>query len=161
VHHLADPERGLADIRAALRPGGWLALVEADDLLRFQPTFLPDPSLLEALGARTQADEASAAMPFLGADWTAVLLRAGFTIEEDRAFEIVLHPPLPEATARYALVNLRRLAERLVDLGADAGLTAADREALDALTGDGPGSVVHRTDLVPRVRRRLWLARSA
>jgi SAM-dependent methyltransferase len=163
IHHLADPEAALARIRSMLVPGGWLALIEVDDPLRFQPMFLPGPQDgpggLEARARAALLPEMTAAMPYLGADWCNLLPTAGFTVVADRVFELALKPPLPAATVRYAELNLRRLREQLRALDREDQLTAEDLAELDALVSDGPGGVEYRTDLSPRTRRHLWVAR--
>jgi SAM-dependent methyltransferase len=163
VHHLADPPQCLARLRASLTPGGWLALVEVDDPVRFQPRFLPDRHD-GTPGPDTRARAAlvpamAAAMPSLGADWGALLIEAGFIVATDRVFDLALRPPLPTATGRYALLTLRRLRQQLRDLDREDQLTADDLAELDELTGAGPRAVLHRDDLFPRTRRHLWLAR--
>jgi SAM-dependent methyltransferase len=163
VHHLADPQRGLAGIGSGLVPGGWVALMEVDDVLRFHPTFLPGPPQdqggLESRARAALVPDMTAAMPYLGADWGALLTGAGFTVVAERAFDLALMPPLPAATGRYALVNLRRLRDQLQRYGREAQITAEDLAALDELVGEGPGSVLSRDDLSPRARRHLWVAR--
>jgi SAM-dependent methyltransferase len=164
VHHLADPPRGLARIRSTLAPGGLLALIEIDDVMRFFPAFLP-PLSAGSAGPEEAARAAAlpdmlAAMPYLQAGWGTLLAEAGFTVTEDRVFDVTLRPPLPAATGRLAQLALGRAREQLRSLDREDDLSAEDLALLDELVGDGPGGVAHRADLVPRVRRRLWLARS-
>jgi trans-aconitate methyltransferase len=163
LHHVAEPPRRLAEIRSALVPGGVLVLIEIDDANRFQPTFLSAAAGdLAALEARVRAlllPGMLAAMPYLQADWRSLLDEAGFTIEVDQAFELDLRPPLPAATGRYAAVSMQRLLDQLGDLDTLGQLPDGDRAALEELAGDGPGAVAHRTDLAPRSRRHLWIAR--
>lgn len=162
VHHLADPRRGLTTIRSALAPGGWLALVEVDDPVRFLPAFLPGPlegrGGLEARAAAAVLPELTAELPFLGADWGALLLEAGFAVEADRVFDVVLQPPLPDGAGRLALLHLRRLREHLRQPELEEQVTDDDLAVLDELTDESRDSLPG-PDLVPRVRRRLWLAR--
>ena len=164
VHHLADPEGGLARIGSVLAPGGWLALAEVDDVLRFHPSFLPGPpdgpGGMETRVRAALAPEMTAVMPYLGADWGALLTAAGFTVAVDRVFDLALQPPLPAETGRYALVNLRRLRGQLRDTGREGQVPAEDLAALDVLIGDGPDGVAHHTGLAPRARRHLWLAQA-
>ena len=156
VHHLADPDRVLAQVFAALRPGGLLALAEMDSF----PRFLPDdvglgrPGLEERCQA-ARAEKHASEMPHLGADWGPHLTAAGFTIEAERTFAIDLAPPLPAAARRYAQASLRRLRS-----GLESQLSAEDLATLDTLTdGDGPGSVLRRGDLTVRTTRTVWVAR--
>ncbi|WP_433441007.1 class I SAM-dependent methyltransferase [Nonomuraea sp. CA-141351] len=156
LHHMADPDRVLAELLAVLRPGGLLAVLELDSF----PRFLPDdlglgrPGLearCHAVRAETMADR----LPHLGADWGSRLSQAGFTVETERTFAIDLTPPLPAATGRYAQASLRRLRS-----GLDSRMSADDLATLDTLIdGDGPGSVLRRDDLAVRAKRTVWVAR--
>ena len=80
LHHMADPDRVLAGIRATLQPGGLLAVAEMGSL----PRFLPDdpgfgrPGLEERCQA-ARAEKHASEMPYLGADWGPHLTAAGFT----------------------------------------------------------------------------------
>jgi SAM-dependent methyltransferase len=156
LHHMADPGRVLTQIRAALRPGGLLALAEIESF----PRFLPDDIGIgrPGLEARCQAavDELRAkALPHLGSDWGSHLRRAGFGIDAERTFAIELTPPLPPATGRYAQASLRRVRSRM-----DGRLDAGDLAALDTLIdGDGPDAVLRRDDLTVRATRTVWAAR--
>ena len=78
LHHMADPDRVLTGVFAALRPGGLLAVIEMASF----PRFLPDdlglgrPGLearCHAVLAERQADE----LPHLGSDWGPRLSQAG------------------------------------------------------------------------------------
>lgn len=155
LHHLADPDRALREIFAAIRPGGLLAVAEITVAHRF----LPDDIGLgrPGLEARVQAavaDHHAELMPYLGADWGPLLARAGFTGVNERAFGIELSAPLPAAAGRFAQAYLRRTRTHL-----DGTLTADDLAVLDALTADdGPASVLRRQDLAIRGTRTLWTA---
>jgi SAM-dependent methyltransferase len=144
LHHMADPDRVLADIFAALRPGGLLAVAEMDSFPRFLNDELEERC--HALLAGDRAEE----LPHFGADWGPRLRGAGFAIEAERTFAIDLTPPLPEATGRYAQASLRRLRS-----GLDDRLSAADQAALDTLI-DG---VPHRSDLTVHAARTIWIAK--
>jgi SAM-dependent methyltransferase len=156
LHHMADPDRVLADIFATLRPGGHLAVLELGGF----PRFLPDDIGIgrPGLEARCHAvrDAARAEdMPLLGADWAPLLRKAGFTIDSERPVTIHLTAPLPEATARYAQVSLRRMRT-----GLENQLNADDLATLDTLTdGGGPLSILRRDDLTVRTERTIWVAR--
>lgn len=156
LHHLADPDRVLTEVFAALRPGGLLAVIEIDSF----PRFLPDdlglgrPGLearCHALLAERHADE----VPHLGSDWGPFLSRAGFIIEAERPFAIDLTPPLPSCTGRYAQASLRRIRP-----GLDGRMSAEDLATLDTLIdSDGANSVLKRDDLTVRTVRTAWMAR--
>ncbi len=156
VHHLADPDRVLAQVFAALQPGGLLVLAEMGSFPRFLPD---DPGLgrpgLEERCEAARAGKHASDMPYLGADWGPHLTGAGFTIEAERTFAIDLEPPLPAAARRYAQVSLRRLRS-----GLESQLSTEDLATLDTLTdGEGPASVLRRGDLTVRTTRTVWAAR--
>ncbi|GHH74943.1 hypothetical protein GCM10018793_17040 [Streptomyces sulfonofaciens] len=172
LHHTADPDRVLSEVLTALRPGGLLALVEAESFL---PHFLPDtddgpahpggdhgaggtapvPPGLEARCHAALAEVHERDVPLLGSDWGALLARAGFTVAAERHFAIDLRPPLPASAGRYAQATLRRLRSHLGDR-----LSEDDLAALDALADDtGPLSVLCRGDLTVRTARTVWAAR--
>jgi ubiquinone/menaquinone biosynthesis C-methylase UbiE len=156
LHHMADPDRVLTGVFAALRPGGLLAVIEIDSF----PRFLPDdlglgrPGLearCHAALAERQADE----LPHLGSDWSARLSQASFTIEAQRPFAINLTPPLPASAGRYAQASLRRIRSSL-----NGRMSADDLAALDALIdSDGPDGVLQRDDLTVHTARTVWVAR--
>jgi len=152
LHHMADPGRVLADVFAALHPGGLLVVAEMGSF----PRFLPDDP-----GARLEArchaalDGALAhEVPHLGSDWAPRLRGAGFDVVAERDFAIDLTPPLPAAARRYAQASLRRLRS-----GVDGRLSEGDLAALDALIdGEGPDGVLRRTDLTVRTTRTVYMA---
>lgn len=152
LHHMADPERVLADVFAALRPGGLLTVDELGSFPRFLAT---EPGAgLEERGHAALAAELAGELPHLGSDWAPRLRQAGFTLLGEREFAIDLTPPLPAAAGRYAQVSLRRLRSAL-----DDRMSADDLAALDSLIdGDGPDGVLHRTDLTVRTARTVYLA---
>ncbi|GAA3491597.1 class I SAM-dependent methyltransferase [Streptomyces cremeus] len=160
LHHMADPDRALAELLAVLRPGGLLAVAEMDAspfprfLSAAAEAALGRPGLEERLYTAVAGEHAEA-VPHLGTDWGARLAAAGFAVESERRFDIRLTAPLPDATGRYAQATLRRLRDRLVDL-----LGAEDRAALAALLDeDGPQSILRRDDLTVVTSRTLWVAR--
>jgi hypothetical protein len=153
---MADPDRVLAGVFAALRPGGLLVVAE---IVSF-PLFLPDDLGLgrPGLEARCHAvlDERQAVeLPHRGSDWGPRLSRAGFTIEAERPFVIDLSAPLPTASGRYAQASLRRIRSAL-----DGRMSADDLAVLDTLIdSDGPDGVLQRRDLAVRTARTVWAAR--
>ena len=150
LHHVADPDRVLADIHAALNPGGLLVVVEMDGM----PRFLPDGAHagLEERLRQTAADSGWNTWP----NWTGHLERAGFTVAEERVFDIRVSPAPPAANrlAHRIMTGMRdRLAEKL---------SAADVAALDRLLEPGDEEfVLGRGDLVVRGARTAWAARRA
>jgi SAM-dependent methyltransferase len=147
MHHLAAPDRVLADIFGALRPGGLLVVAEIDSFPRFltgAPGAEVEQRLLAAIAAVRAHD-----MPEMGADWGVRLSQAGFTVEAERVFRIDLSPPLPAATGRYARASLARMRT-----GLEGRLDVEDLAALDALL---PG-LEHRDDLTVRAERTIWVA---
>ncbi|PRX08923.1 methyltransferase family protein [Actinoplanes italicus] len=158
MHHMADPDRVLRDIRATLRPGGQLAMIEMESM----PHFLPDDLGIGTPGLESRCDvlmaEARAEhLPHMGSDWTARLTAAGFTIRESGDLVVDLPAPVPAAAARYAYATLQRMRAGLADR-----LTSEDRDTLDVLLADdGPHSLRNRTDLTVRSTRSFWIATPA
>lgn len=150
LHHVADPDRVLADVRAALNPGGLLVVVEMDAMPRFLPEDV-HPGLEErcrAAGARNGWN----AWP----DWTGHLERAGFTVAEQRVFDIDVRPA-PPAANRYAHRVMSGMRNRLAEQ-----LSADDVAALDRLLDpDDTEFVLRRRDLVVRGARTAWAAHRA
>lgn len=148
LHHLADPGRALTRALTTLRPGGVLVVTELDSF----PRFLPDAAgaALEDRCHAALAEVRLEAGMHMGEDWGARLAAAGFTVDAERHFDIVLRPPLPAAAGRYAQVCLQRMRH-----GLDGRLGADDLETLDALAA----GVLGRDDLTVRAARTVWLAR--
>jgi hypothetical protein len=156
MHHLADPDRVLADVFATLAPGGRLVVVEMDSF----PRFLPDdlgfgrPGLEERCYTALR-EERAAHLPHMGSDFGPLLAKAGLTVEAERQFTIDLKAPLPAAAGRYAVVTLGRVRAALADR-----LSDDDLATLDALIdADGPGSILGRADLNVRATRTVWTGR--
>jgi ubiquinone/menaquinone biosynthesis C-methylase UbiE len=150
LHHVADPGRVLADVLATLRPGGSLVAIELGSF----PRFLSDETG-HALEERCQAllDERRAAeLPYMGADWGALLTKAGFSTVTEKTFVVDLTSPLPASAGRYAQASLRRMRS-----GLDGRLSADDVALLDAYI-DGPEGVLTRDDLVVRTTRSVLVA---
>jgi SAM-dependent methyltransferase len=155
MHHLADPGRVLAEVFAAIRPGGLLVVAEMGSFPRFLPAGLGNglEERCHAALSEHRADE----MPDLGADWGPRLTKAGFAVEAERVFTADLTAPLPAATGRYAQASLRRMRSGLGDR-----IGAADLALLDTLIdGDGPDGVLRRDDLTVRASRTVWAGRRA
>ncbi|GGM00917.1 hypothetical protein GCM10011594_21220 [Nakamurella endophytica] len=158
LHHMADPDRVLADVLRTLTPDGVLAAVEMDDM----PWFLQDaadPALAESerrcraeLTRRRQED-----LPHLGDDWGSRLRADGFAVLREHTWELAVRGPLSAEATRYAELTLRRIRAAVADR-----LTAAELAPLDRLLdGDGPagsGGLAGRDDVVVRSRRLGWLA---
>jgi SAM-dependent methyltransferase len=156
LHHMADTDRVLTEVFAALRPGGLLVVVEMDSFPRFlSDDFGLGRPGLEARCHATLAEGHAAAVPQFGSDWGSRLSQAGFAIEAERPFTIDLMPPLPAATGLYAQASLRRIRSHL-----DGGLSADDLATLDTLiNSDGPESVLYRNDLAVHAVRTVWVAK--
>ncbi|MET7459473.1 class I SAM-dependent methyltransferase [Nonomuraea sp. NPDC005501] len=151
LHEVADPDRLIRDVHAALNPGGLLAVVEMDDL----PRFLPDDLGLGRPGLESRWHEAAARAGWNShPDWRTSLERAGFQIAEQRVFTIEADPALPDV-GRYAHAYLSRIRSAL-----DPLLAADDLDVLDHLLADDtPGSLLRRRDLTVRGTRTAWAAR--
>lgn len=148
LHHMGDPGRVVAEIFSTLRPGGVLAVTELESF----PRFLTDPAG-QAIEERVHAAMAQArdeAGMHMHEDWSARLAQAGFAIEAERRFDIVLQPPLPPAAVRYAQLTLHRAQENL-----DGKLDAGDFAELGVIAAGIPD----RDDLTVRTSRTVWLAR--
>ncbi|MBL1289145.1 class I SAM-dependent methyltransferase [Streptomyces sp. For3] len=155
LHHVDDPAAALTGVRAALRPGGLLAVAELDGL----PRFLPDDAVAGRPGLEARCRAAldglhAEQVPHLGADWGALLAAAGLTVEEERTELLELRAPLPAGTGEYAHLVLGRIHGAL-----DGRADPADLAALSTLLDGGPADVRHRDDLVVRSTRQLWVAR--
>jgi SAM-dependent methyltransferase len=155
LHHLADPKRGLAEMLAAMNPGGLLALAELSEGMRFLPDDLGIGSPgLESRVFAAQSELAAAEMPYLGADWDPIITEAGFEVVARQTFDLEVRPPLSPDAARYVLGYLRRGRAAI-----ESAISPADLATLDALTSeDGPHSVLRRPDIQIRGSRTLWIA---
>ncbi|MEU4695360.1 class I SAM-dependent methyltransferase [Actinoplanes sp. NPDC023714] len=150
MHHMADPDRVLRDIRAALEPGGLFVMIEMESMPRFLPPgFAGD---LEERCLAAAAEAKAEHLPHLGSPWSARLAEAGFTLREERTLTVELPAPLTENALRYATTILARYRATLTDR-----LTGTDLAALDELLE--PGSLQARTGLTLRSTRDVWLAR--
>jgi SAM-dependent methyltransferase len=153
LHHLADPDRTLAQIASVIRPGGLLAVAELDGF----PRFLPDETRggVAELRAHELIDADRAVdLPAMGSDWGSRLTQAGLVIEQHRAISVDLASPVPDAVGRYAALALTRIWEAVADR-----LRPDERAAFDTLLDGGPDDVRRRADLRVNAERWLWIAR--
>ncbi|BEL02229.1 hypothetical protein Q0Z83_004200 [Actinoplanes sichuanensis] len=155
MHHMADPDRVLRDVHAALRPGGLLAMIEMDRMPRFLPDDLGFGTPGTEARCHTLLDEARAAhLPHIGADWPSRLTAAGFRIVESREMTVDVPSPLPEPAIRYAYATLSRIRQSVADR-----LSPEDVSTLDTLlTRNGPQALHTRKDLRVTSTRAVWLA---
>lgn len=151
LHEVADPERVLRDVHAAVDPGGLLVVVELTAL----PRFLPDDVGLADAGLEARCHEALARSGWNDhPDWRPHLVRAGFQVVEQRTFTLDADP-VPPGTGRYAQAYLRQVRSSL-----DGRLSGEDLDSLDRLVADdGEHSVLRRPDLALRAGRTAWAAR--
>jgi SAM-dependent methyltransferase len=150
LHEIADPDRVLRDIYAALSPGGLLVVVEMDGL----PRFLPDDLGLGRPGLEPRCHEALAREGWnQHPDWRPHLKSASFDVLTQRTFALDAEPA-PPATGPYAHAFLRRVRAAL-----DGQLAPDDLDVLDHLVADdGPHALLHRADLALHARRTAWAA---
>lgn len=156
LHHLADPDRALAEAYRMLTPGGLLAVVELTRFARFLPPDGPEfrPGLEQRCHAAHQHRQAER-LPHIGADWAAKLTSAGFRVEDTTSLTIEVSGAGRPAVGAYALVSLRRLRQAVTGL-----VPAEDLAALDDLVDqDSPRCVCHRPDLAVWAERMAWAAR--
>lgn len=156
MHHMADPDRTLRQVRDTLAPDGLFAVVELAGFPRFLPADAPAdrPGLEERAHAAIDHHHAQQ-MPHRGADWGTKLTAAGFTVEGERTVTVNLGPPHPEAVGRYALSSLTRMRGAVAEALSPEDLTAFDR----LLDTDSPHSILRRADLTVRTERAVWAAR--
>lgn len=158
MHHMARPDRALADVHELLAPGGLFAVVELDGFPRFLPAHAPEgrPGLEERAHAATDSYHAEH-VPHRGADWGPMLTAAGFTVEDERTITVNIEGNRSQAIGRYAHGSLQRIR------GAAApALSPEDLVALDELLDvDSPHSILRRSDLAVRTERTVWAARRA
>ncbi|MBG0562921.1 class I SAM-dependent methyltransferase [Actinoplanes aureus] len=148
MHHMTDPDRVLRDVRAALRPGGLLVLVEMERMPNFLPAGFGDglEDRLHAAHAEARAEH----LPHIGSDWTARLKAAGFTVHDQHVLTVERVAPLPHEAVRYAEATLRRFRHSLADR-----LSAGDQATLDGLLH---GGLAGRDDLTVISNRDVWIA---
>lgn len=158
MHHMAQPDSALRNVRELLAPGALFAVVELAGVPRFLPAHAPEnrPGLEERAHAATGGFHAEH-VPHRGADWGPMLTAAGFTVEDERTLNVTIEGARSEAIGRYAYGVLQRI--RGV---AAPALSPEDLVALDELLDTGsPTSLLHREDLALRTERTVWAARRA
>jgi SAM-dependent methyltransferase len=156
LHHMADPDRILRQVRDTLGPGGLFTVVELAGFPRFLPDDAPEfrPGLEKRCHAASERRLAEH-MPHRGADWGAKLTGAGFTLEGERTLTVDVAHSRSGAVGRYALSGLRRMREAVAD-----ALTTEDLAALDELLDTSSRrSILRRDDLALRTERTVWAAR--
>ncbi|GHH56409.1 SAM-dependent methyltransferase [Streptomyces candidus] len=156
MHHMANPDRALRNVRELLAPGGLFAVVELAGVPRFLPAGAPEsrPGLEERAHAATNQFHAEH-VPHRGADWGPMLTTAGFTVEDERTLTVNIEGARSEAIGRYAYGILQRI--RSV---AAPALSPEDLAALDELLDtSSPNSLLRREDLAIRTERTVWAAR--
>ncbi|MEU8239917.1 class I SAM-dependent methyltransferase [Actinoplanes missouriensis] len=150
IHHMADPDRVLREIRSTLAPGGLFVMIEMEAMPYFLPTGHAD-----GLEGRCQAAAAEAKaehLPHIGSDWPARLEAAGLSVLEARLMTVELPAPLSEKAQLYAATVLGRYRTTLADR-----LSAADRAALDELLA--PGALAALPGVTVRSTRDVYFAR--
>lgn len=151
LHEVARPARVFADIHAALKPGGLLAVLELDSL----PSFLPADVGLGKPGLESRVH---AVLTDLGWNkqlvWEELIEQSGFELVERRGF--VSAGQQDAAVARhYAETYLQRIRPTVQE-----HLAADDLVTLDALlAGTDPSALLQTADLSAKVSRTAWLAR--
>ena len=149
LHHLADPERTLAQIVDVVRPGGLLAVSETSGLPRFIPDDAPGGTVEARAHALLTGDRAGD-MPTMGSDWGPRLERAGLVVELHRPITVEVDDSTRPLVARYAAAALPQILAAVSDR-----LDESERQAFEELI-EGVGE---RDDLEVRSERRLWMAR--
>lgn len=147
IHEVSDPDRAFLNLFAALRPGGWLAVIEMDA----PPRLLPESHA----GFEERLHTRGPAMPSVHhPDWSAALAAAGFEVQPTHTLRTEQVFPAGGPAGDFAALELRRLGKAALPM-----LSAADQELLRILTGEGPGNVRTLGELPVRATRTLWLAR--
>lgn len=151
LHHIEDPDALLRQLLDVLNPDEVLVITE----MAAQQRFLPDDIGIGTPGLEARCNEAAATQRRdMHPDWSDNLRLAGFDIADMWRIEIDIDP-VDHTARKYAHTALSRTRE-----GLENHLSADDLDALDRLiSGHGPESVLHRTDLAVRGARTVWIAR--
>lgn len=153
LHHLANPERTLAELAMVIRPGGLMAVVEMSGFPRFVPDDAPGGEAEARAHALLAADRV-VDMPSMGSDWGTRLTGIGLTIEVERPIRTDIAAPTSDVVGRYAAGSLARVFGAVSDR-----LEPADRAMLGSLLDGGANDVRTRSDLRVTNERQLWIAR--
>jgi ubiquinone/menaquinone biosynthesis C-methylase UbiE len=112
LHHFADPEKSLGEIRRVLKKGGHL--VSVDPVLK-EPSDEDEERLNEAIGEAFQQAHGPEHRFFTAADLRRLYQQAGFSIEACRTYDIAFRqvgvtgiPQGPHWLQAYNLLRLRR-----------------------------------------------------
>lgn len=151
LHHVTAPADFLGTLKDHLKPGGVVVLVEMDAHPRYLPHDLGigEPGLEERLHASIDTGDMDP-----HPDWTDTLLAHGYDVVAQES--ITLTPSDPTTVGRLARLFLAHIQDR-----AGIPLSPGDVAALDVLLGDGPDSVLRRSDLDYRASRTIWAAHPA
>lgn len=150
LHHIEDPDALLRQLIEAMEPGGTVVITEMES----QPRFLPDDIGIGTPGLEARCHEIAASQEWnRWPDWSENLRRAGFEMIETRRDELAAD--VDDTARRYAHAVLSRMRATL-----QHALPTEDLDTLDRLVGRGPDSVLHRTDLMVRGSRTVWIARA-
>ena len=156
LHHLADPVRSLTELREITSPGGYLAVSEFDEPVRFLPDDLGAgrPGLEGRLLGALESVHAEA-VPHIGSAWADLLADAGWTVVDQHDVVIDERSPEHPLAGRYAKEWFTRLAH-----GLEGRLDPDDERTLAALLDDdSPHGLLRRADLHLHGIRTLTIAR--
>jgi SAM-dependent methyltransferase len=163
LHHLGDERAALRAIRDVLAPGGWLAIAEFGDPVRF----VPDDLGVGRPGWNERVDAASAdwvaamraALPDAtpSADYPTMLAATGFSVVAQWTATVRLDPPLGADARRAAIASLQRT-RRIVEDRLDDD----DRATFDALLDpEHPQGLARRPDARFAASRLICVAETA
>lgn len=162
LHHVGDEAAALRGLRAVLRPGHLLALVEFGGPLRLLPEHVDvgRPGLWARLDAARSAWLADMRAGLPGAapsgEYPTMLEAEGFEVLVDRVVPVHVDPPLDARSRELALRHLRNMRPRL-----EPYAEPADLDAVDVLADEGnPAGILGRDDAVYHGSRRLLVARA-
>jgi ubiquinone/menaquinone biosynthesis C-methylase UbiE len=150
MHHLADIDGALTHIYNTTQHGGLIVIAEFTDPLRFLPDDLGfgEPGL-ERRCVEAFKRERLRSLPNFGQQWRQCLERAGFSIVEERVFDLRDDGADPDRLARYAQMWLERVRSAAVPRLSHDDLAVVK----DLLAPDGPHSLRRRPDLRMRGSR--------